>query len=411
MKRAGLLLVAFLTLVPSLRGEAQGLSGVYQAISDYFNPDPNAGLTAFRSLLIPMGGLAEGMGQAYTAASRDSSYFESNPAASSLLPQTELAVYHNNWIADTKIEGSVYTIRLGDLGLGIYGKWLYLDFPQFDQFGNATSDGYYSEAIMGVNVAYNFLAGYNFAGIALGATLKGAYRVVPSSITEAVGNSAAAIMGDFGGLVRFNFLKFYSSRSKNCAFGLAIKNLGPPVQDEPLPTVASAGISYSPLRPLTFAFDLSKPINLVDPSSSEAFIWAFGVSGSLTDYFKLDGGFLLKGGNPRLSLGTSFNIDLVRLTVNYTLDLTTQATPFNRISVEASFALGDLGRADLAKKVDNLYLSGLDAYAKGDTAAAAAAWAEALKIDPRFDPAKESLKALQGFQNLLDSINKAQVLN
>lgn len=411
MKRAVVLICAFLSLVPVARGSAQVLPTIYEALSSYFDPDPYAGLTAFRSLLIPMGGLAEGMGQAYTAASRDSSYFESNPAASSLLPQTELAVYHNNWIADTKIEGAVYTIRLKDFGLGFYGKWLYLDFPQYDEYGDAVGDGYYSEAIVGINLSYNLLAGYNFPGLALGVTVKGAYRAVPSSIAEYVGNSAAAIMGDFGMMLRFNLLKFYSSRGKNCSFGLAIKNLGLPVLDEPLPTVASAGLAWSPIRPLTLSFDVSKPINLVNPSESESWIWALGIEGNLTDFFHLYGGFLLKGGNPRLSIGTSFDVDLVRLSINYTLDLTTQLTPFNRISVEASFSLGDLGRADLAKKVDNLYVIGLDAYARGDTAAAAAAWKEALAIDPRFDPARESLKALEGMQNLLDSINAIQQLD
>jgi hypothetical protein len=212
-------------------------------------------------------------------------------------------------------------------------------------------------------------------------------------------------------MLRFNFLKFYSSRSKNCSLGLAIKNLGPPVLDDPLPTVASCGLSYSPIRPLSLSFDISKPVNLVNPDQSEGWIWAVGVEGNLTDFFRVYGGFLLKGGNPRLSIGTSFDVDLVRLSVNYTLDLTTQLTPFNRISVEASFSLGDLGRADLAKKVDNLYVTGLDAYARGDMAAAAAAWTEALNIDPRFDPARESLNALKGMQDLLNSINELQTLH
>ena len=411
MKRAAFLLAAALTLLPAAAGNAQTtVAQLYSDFSAFFNPDPNAGLTAFQSLLIPMGGLAEGMGQAYTAAARDSSYFEYNPAASSILDQTELAVYHNNWIADTRIEGTVYTMRFKDLGLGFMGKWLYLDFPQVNQYGEAVADGYYSEVTAGINASYNFLAGYNFAGLAVGATLKGAYRAFPAAITDAAGNSAGAIMADFGALARFNFLKYYSSRTKNLALGLALRNFGPPVLGEPLPTEACAGLSYSPTRPLTFSFDVVKPINLVDPSQSETWSWSLGVVGNLTDFFQLDGGLLIKGGNPRITIGTSFDIDLIRLNVNYTLDLTTQLTPFNRISVSAAFALGDLGRGDLAKKVESLYLTGLEAYARGDAAAAAAAWREALSIDPRFDPAKESLKALEGTQKLLDTINQIQKL-
>ena len=241
--------VLFLVGLPAFVG-AQAASDLYNFVSSYFNPDPNAGLTAFQSLLIPMGGLAEGMGMAYTAAARDSSYFEANPAASAVINQTELGVFHNNWIADTRIEGAVYTIRTGNLGLGVMGKWLYLPFTGTDDFGDRIGSGYYSEATVGFNVSYNFFHSYSFDGIALGATGKVAFRSVPAELVAAAGNSAIAAMTDLGALVRFNFLKPFASRTKNSAVGLAIKNLGPPVQGEALPTVASLGFSWSPLRPL-----------------------------------------------------------------------------------------------------------------------------------------------------------------
>lgn len=414
MKPSPRLLVAAIILIlaiPAWRGSADGLSTLYSDVSAFFSADDNAGLTTFRSLLVPMGGLSEGMGMASTSVYRDSSYFEANPAASSLLDQTELAVYHNNWIADSAVESAVYTIRRKDLGFGLMGKWLYLKFPQTDQYGDTLAVGYYSEAILGLNISYNFFSGYNFSGLALGATLKGAYRAVPSVITDAAGNSAGAVMVDLGALIRFNSpgLKFYSSRNKNCAFGLAIKNLGPAVQGDPLPTVVSAGLSYSPIRPLLFSFDLSKYINLVDLSLSEKnLIWAFGVEGNLTNAVKMTGGFLLKGANPRLSLGSIFDLPPLSLNVNYTLDLTTQLRDFNRLSATVTIKLGDLGRADLAKKVDSLYLDGLEAYAKGLTAEARALWQEAVRLNPRFDPAIESLRALESAQRLLETMLKAQ---
>lgn len=417
MKRTQAVCLAVLLLVPSLRGAAQLTADAYQSVLAFFGtPDPNAGSTTFRSLLVPMGGLAEGMGQAYTAVSRDSSYFELNPAASSILNQTELSVYHNNWIGDSKVEGAIYTIRKGNLGFGFLGKWLNLPFDYVDSMSESQATGMYSEVILGVNFSYNFFQGYNFAGLALGGSLKGAYRAIPSSIlvasgADVPGNAAAAIMGDFGALVRVNFLKFYSSRSKNFNVGLAVKNLGPPVYGDALPTRVTAGLAYSPLRPLLFSFDFTQPVNLVDPAQSEKPTFALGFQGSLTDFFKLDAGFLLKQGMPRISLGTAFDVDMARISVNWTLDLTTQLNLFNRISVEASFSLGDLGRADLAKKVDNLYLSGLEAFARGESDKAAADWNEALKLDPRFDPAIESLKALEGTQDLLESIKSNQQLN
>lgn len=398
----------YLTAMPSTLG-AQAASNLYNFVSSYFNPDPNAGLTAFRSLLIPMGGLAEGMGMAYTAAARDSSYFEANPAASSVIDQTELGVFHNNWIADTRIEGAVYTIRTGQLGFGAMGKWLYLPFTGTDDFGDRVGSGYYSEATVGFNVAYEFFHSYSFDGLALGATGKLAWRSVPSELAAAAGNSGLAVMMDTGALMRFNFLKPFASRAKNSAIGLAIKNLGPPSMGEALPTVASAGFSWSPFRPLTLTADISKPINLLDFSKSELPSLAAGFSLSMTEAFGFQGGLLLKGGNPRLSLGSTFALDLLKVTLNYTLDLTTQFTPLNRISIQAAFMLGDLGRADLARKVDKLYLDGLSEYGKGNLDAAIALWSEASKLDPSFDPVRDSLRAAENAKKLkadMDAIGK-----
>jgi hypothetical protein len=83
--------------------------------------DPNTGLTAFPTLLIPMGGKLEGMGTAYTAVAWDSGYLEANPSASSSMEITELSFYHHSWIADSNLEGVVYTIRFDDLGIGVGG--------------------------------------------------------------------------------------------------------------------------------------------------------------------------------------------------------------------------------------------------------------------------------------------------
>ena len=398
----------FLFARPALVG-AQATSALYNFMSSYFNPDPNAGLTAFRSLLIPMGGMAEGMGMAYTAVAKDSSYFEANPAASSTIAQTELGIFHNNWIADTRIEGAVYTMRTGNLGFGTMGKWLYLPFTGTNDFGDRVGSGYYSEATVGFNVSYNFFHGYSFNGIALGATGKLAWRSVPTELTAAAGNSGLAAMVDTGALVRFNFLKPFASRTKNSSIGLAVKNIGPPVMGEALPTVASLGVSWAPFRPLTLSSDIAKPINLLEPAKSEQPSLAVGFSLAMTDAFGFQGGLLIKGGNPRLSLGSTFSLDLLRVTVNYTLDLTTQFTPLNRISIQAAFTLGDLGRADLARTVDKLYLDGLSDYGKGNLDAAIGLWSEALRLDPSFDPARDSLRAAEDAKKLkadMDAIGK-----
>jgi hypothetical protein len=221
-------------------------------------------------------------------------------------------------------------------------------------------------------------------------------------------NSALGVMLDAGLLSRFNLLKFYSSRTKNLALALTVKNLGPLVQGDPLPTDATLGIAYAPLRPLLFSLDVTQPIDLSDLSKSESLNVAGGALVQLSDFFKLHGGLLIKGGNPRLTIGSTFDVELARITVNYTLDLTTQFTPLNRISIQAAFSLGDLGRADIAKKVDTLYLNGLDAYSRGEVDAAISLWEEALRLDSTFDPARESRDAALASKGLKQTMTELQ---
>jgi cytochrome c-type biogenesis protein CcmH/NrfG len=57
-----------------------------------------------------------------------------------------------------------------------------------------------------------------------------------------------------------------------------------------------------------------------------------------------------------------------------------------------------------------LYLNGLDADARCDIAAAISYWTEALKLDPSFDPARESLKTAQGTVELQATMESLQKL-
>ena len=399
MKRKPGLLLCFVLMVCA-RGWAQGVfPSAYDLVYSLFSlQDPNAGLTTFLSALIPAGGSAESMGMAFTAVADDASFLDLNPSASALQDQTQFAFYHNNWIADTRIEGIAYTMRLGTLGLSLGGKWLYLPFTEYSDFAERLTTGYYSEAIGIANASIHLWPGYYFYGVSVGANLKLAYRSMPDFSDNAgtiiagsgATQSAVAIMADFGALTRFNVAKLYSSRTKNFAVGLALKNFGPPVQGDALPTVATAGVAYNFLKPILISGDISFPINLVDLSQSERFYWGVGYRMTITSFWDLQAGLLVKGGNPRISVGAALDFAPLTLEINYTLDLTTQFSPLNRMSVEARFALGDLGRAQKAARAEELYLQGLDAYAAGDLELAISYWDESLKLNPYFDPAREN---------------------
>jgi hypothetical protein len=352
--------------------------------------DPNTGLTSFPTLLVPLGGISEGMGTAYAAVSLDSGFIESNPAASSIMNSAELAFYHHNWIADSNLEGVVYTTRFNDLGIGVGGKFLYVPFTAYNEWGAAGATDYISETIGTLNVSYNFLSDYYFKGIAAGANLKVAYRSIPSVF--ALNQSAVAVMADMGLRTSFNFLKFYNAQEKNFALGLVVKNLGfSSLSDETLPQSLTGGFAWSPLRPWTIAVDGNIPFSLPGQTPAPA----VGSTVAITSFLSVQGGFLASASNPKISVGAALDIGTLDLTMNYNLDLSGSVNPVDKFSVEARFLLGDSGRAAAAQRADELYLQGVEAYAAGDLVKAIDLWRQVLAIDPRYVPASDNIKTAQ----------------
>jgi hypothetical protein len=390
MKRILLLATVILLLaIPLFADFSDFYYNLNQALSAY--ADPNTGLTAFPTLLIPIGGKYEGMGTAYTAVSLDSGFLEANPSASSSLELTELSFYHHSWIADSNLEGVVYTIRYDDLGIGVGGKFLYVPFTEYNEWGDRENRGYISETVATLNVSYNFFSDFNFYGLGIGANLKTAYRNIPAAFYP--DQSALTAMLDVGLLTRFNFLKFYISRNKNFSVGAVVKNLGFPALGDPLPTLATVGFAYTPIRPLTWAVDFNLPFSFF-PESAPAESWhlATGFNFIITNFLSLQTGFQWKGENPRISVGSSVDLEKVSFVLNYNLDLSGRVDPLDKFSIQAKLNLGDRGRKAAQNRIDELYLSGLAAYADGDLRQAIDYWEQVLELDPSYGPARANIE-------------------
>ncbi|MCL2720438.1 MAG: UPF0164 family protein [Treponema sp.] len=402
--------LSFFTLFSSL---AFGDNFLSNYLHGSYGVDSNAGLTAFPVLNIPFGGRSEGMAGAFAAVADDISFLEYNPAGSSMLQRTELAFFHNNWIADTNIESVAYATRFGNnIGFAAGAKWLYTPFTEYNMYGESVANGYYSEAVAIVNASYNFFSGYYYSGLSVGMNLKGAFRFMPD-FTDKFGNivsgsgdsqSAMTAMIDIGALTRFDFLKFYSSRERNASAAFVIKNLGPSVMGDPLPTVINAAISYKPIRPILIAFDFNIPVNLSDFDLSESPYAAFGLSANITRFLTMRAGLMYKGGSSRVTIGSAIDMNLVSFDVNYTLDLLTQMQPLNRVSLGVRLDLGDQNRKQISDRVDELYLLGLEAYSRGNYADARLCFEEALRLNPRFEPAREGLATLEDREALFQRV-------
>jgi hypothetical protein len=220
-------------------------------------------------------------------------------------------------------------------------------------------------------------------------------------------------MGDGGLLYRGNFLKFYNSRDENFSLAFVVRNLGIPditfkLMEDPLPTVAVAGIAYRPIRPLLISFDYALPLNLHDIDLSEKPYYAAGISVAVSRFLSMRGGLRLKAGGTRIAIGSEISLEKVVFDINYTLDLATQIQPLNRVSVGVRLDLGDNGQSRIAKQVDEFYLAGLDSYAQGNDTEAKRLWQEALELDSTFDPAMEGLSAIRASEELQRRVNQIQ---
>ena len=412
---------------------ALSYSDLITDLSDIFYSfvDKNEGQTSFRSLLIPFGGRSESLGGAYTGLCDDINFLQYNAGAGAVQKESQIALFHNMWIADSKIETIAATTRFKNiphLSLGGFVSCFYLPFTEYNIFGDRVAASYYSETLAAINFSYNFLAGYDFKGFSLGGNLKTAWRGMPNytdnNTNEVINNSGLAqsglaFMGDLGLLLQFNFLKFYYSRDPNVRIGFSAQNLGVSltgwgqqvVLDDPLPSLLSAGISVKFVKPVTLSLEFQQPINLQNLSTYLKPYIASGISLEFTNFLSVLGGFAIKGGNPRFSVGFEFEVAKVRFNFNYTLDFTSSFSPLNKLSLSLKLKLGDKGRSIIDKQVDEYYQQGLIYYAEADYQAAIDVWKEALKLNKRFDPAKLGIQSAQYQIDMFQLIKESLLLD
>jgi hypothetical protein len=175
--------------------------------------------------------------------------------------------------------------------------------------------------------------------------------------------------------------------------------------------VAVAALAYKPLRPLLVSFDFSVPFNMQTITRSEKPYRAAGFAATVTDFLSMRMGLMGKAGNVRIAVGSAIELAKISVDVNYTLDLLTQFQPLNRVSLGLRINLGDGGRQAASERIDQLYLSGLDAYSRGDYAAAREDWETILQINPRFEPAIEGLNIIAHAESVQQRISDMQTLN
>ena len=438
-----LLILFLLTIIPLFSKEPEELySDMYNLFVDSSGDNINdySGLNSFLTLYVPPGGKYEGMGTAFTGVPNDIGFFNANPSVSSRLNLSEVSFFINNFIEDVSMQTIAFTGRKNDLGYGFQGKWLHVGFTGVNDWAERDGKGLYSEFILKNNISYNFLNGFDFSGLSVGASFNLGYRDMPESIyynLDVQKQSSLALFFDLGILTEFNFLKFYASRARNFSIGLSLMNIGRELINapDPLPSSGNAGISYSPIEPLTITYDLSYKFNLHESNNFDSFQWklspgegfyhAFGFDLQVLDFASIHGGFLYKIGNPRLTLGTEINyrknpgeyVSMEReikesknqyvFVINYSLDL---HPALNRISIEMKLNLGDYNRLERRETIQNLYVNGLKEFSEGNILEAIKIWESCIKMDKNFDPAIRMLELANQSIELQKKIKDSQTV-
>lgn len=422
-----------LLILPVRELNAIALSDITSKFSSAFSSivDKNEGATSFRSLLIPFGGRTESLGNAYTGLCDDVSYLRYNPSAGSIQNETQMSLFHNTWIADSNLETLAYTTRfksIPNLSVGGYISCFYIPFTEYNIFGDKNASSYYVETISALNASYNFLAGYDFKGLAVGGSIKTGWRSVPNytdndtnMIIKGSGleQSSFAVMADLGIMMQFNFLKFFASREPNVRIGFSAQNLGFAITgfgkqiefDSGLPTLFSAGISVKFLNPLTISVDFTQPVNLFDITSYLLPYVQIGMDVRFASFLSFLTGLQLKGGKPTFTTGLEFELSKIRINFNYSLDLTTSLAPINRFSISTKILLGDKGRRKVRDTVDKYYKEGLTYYQNADWQNAIDSWNNALKYDKRFDPAILGIESAQYQIDMFNFIEDSLMLD
>lgn len=379
-----------------------------------FNIFADQNVTNFPSLNMPAGGRCESLGTAMTAMCDDPSFMDYNPAVSSILKETQAAVFHNSQISGGSMETITGTTRFNNFGTGFQLKTFFSPLSRYNLSGTKNSSNYYSETSLAINTSYNFFSGYDFKGLAAGISLRSTWRNMP----DYTDSSALAFTADFGLLMRFNFFKEFTSDMPNLSVGLAANNIGFFLTgfksglktETSLPSKISIGLSYRPIKKLLVNLEFRQPVNLKNILLSESFAVAAGLEFSFTDFFDVEGGILFQDGKTKLSTGTQFSFRKIQMSLSYacTLDSTTQE---HSVSLAAKINLGDKGRTQNDEQVKKLYAEGIELYAKGEKEnmlKAIEKWEEAKKLSAstgiKFDPAIKAIKTAKELISLHQQI-------
>ena len=288
--------------------------------------DEDAGTTGFSFFKVNYSARAAAMASAYTGLSNDANAVYFNPAGLVQVKTNQAAVTYMSYLDGVDCGSAVYVYSLNDeVTLAAFTKGLTAKeertlADEFGQYGGTDGTFGISNFVFGLSAA-KYLANNLDVGISL--------KFLQESLDD---NTAAAMAFDFGIM--------HQTTNENLKLGIAVRNVGMQLSyytdneyKENLPTTASAGFSYHPIKQLFITLDIYKPMNM-DYSGRLGFEYFVHPILALRAGYKSNARDWAAGGDndafSGISTGLGFNLQKYKLSLDY-----------------AVVSYGDLGFANL----------------------------------------------------------------
>ena len=368
---------------------------------------PNIGPDFFPAVDLHTGGVCEQYAGACSALVDGVTFFERNPAASSLIygaPYINLA--HRNYFLDssTQTVGIAHTINQFGFGFGF--RYVYSAISSYDN--NEVYQGVFSptEILFGVNFSYNILRAPPIDGISVGINVKGALDVVPVRATTTT--DAGAVLADVGILFTVNALKIIDFPRPNIGVALTYRNVGAVFTDEviPAPGALAFGFSYAPIQHIMVTSDVEFTLSDLNTARiSDITRFSAGIGIFPIDIIELGVGFHINSSQYFFTAGLSVTILGIQIRFIQNFDVLNNFEELDNFSISIALKAQGTIAPDRRSSVQKLYLQSLEAFLAADFDTAILLINNALLVSPNYQPAinlKEQIIALQAVNELLN---------
>lgn len=357
-----------------------------------------SGTTGGSSLKIGVNARMIGLAEAYTAVADDVNAISGNIAGLGCINGIEFTYSHVEWIQDVRIEHIGYAQPLfkdkgnmlmkGVIGVGLQ----YLYIPSFEQTGGT----------WGRKTGYNNRFG-NFTGVlAYAMTLKDLYLGVGFMFMSEYSSIGRDGIGDFGSSINLGGL--YTLRLKpfrmfgkpqtgrSVKIGLTLENMTlARIGDSGLPFLIKAGVSTDIIKNLIIAFDMQFPISFKYGLDNNP-RFNIGLEYWIIGKIAIRGGWRIWGyDSDGFSFGIGTKLDIAGKVLMFDFSYA-PAMVLKEHLFNITFGMKFPGKKPKNNEASILYYKGIYYYTNEKYEEAISIWKQVLRIDPRYEKAKEKIK-------------------